>query len=175
MKLTILLLISTLFITSCLNKQGARSSESWELAPGIYIIDKEKPVVSLGELTAYFRGKTVYIDRWATWCSPCIEEFSHGDSLHKFLSDNKIELVYLNSDKDISDSVLYDFIKSHNLRGYHLRLNDTLKADLTERKIFIPRIPQYMIVDKDGHVTENNALRPSDGEKLYEQLKSVVN
>jgi thiol-disulfide isomerase/thioredoxin len=171
---TILLVIVVFLFNFCQNQRGTQTIERWELAPGIYVIDKEKPVESLNELTGYFKGKTVYIDRWATWCSPCVEEFKHGDSLHKFLLDNKIEIVYLNSDKDISDSAYFEFVKSYNLKGYHLRLNDTIKEDLIKQKIFIPRIPQYMIFDKDGYVTENHALRPSDGEKLYEQLKKYI-
>ena len=145
------------------------------MAPDIYILDKEKPINSLADLSSFFKDKTVYIDRWATWCSPRIEEFKYGDSLHKFLNDNKIELIYLNSDKDIKDSVLYQFILSHKLKGYHLRLNDTLKKDLTEQKIFIPIIPQFMIMDKSGKIAENSAFRPSDGDTLYIQLKKYIN
>lgn len=81
----------------------------------------------------------------------------------------------MNSDKDIKDSVLYQFILSHNLKGYHLRLNDSLKKDLTEQKIFIPLIPQFMIMDKSGRIAENSALHPSNGDTLYIQLKKYIN
>ena len=81
----------------------------------------------------------------------------------------------MNSDKDIKDSVLYQFILSHNLKGYHLRLNDSLKKDLTEQKIFIPLIPQFMIMDKSGKIAENRALRPSNGDSLFIQLKKYIN
>jgi hypothetical protein len=36
-------------------------------------------------------------------------------------------------------------------------------------------IPQYMIINKEGIVIENRALKPSDGEKLYTQLDSLLN
>jgi thiol-disulfide isomerase/thioredoxin len=168
-------LVVTLVCSCCINKGGTHEIKSWKLAPGIYILDRDKSINSLAELSDFFKDKTVYIDRWATWCSPCIEEFKYADSLHKFLTDNKIEIVYLNSDKDIQDSVFYQFIKSHNLKGYHLKLNDILKKDLTEQKIFIPRIPQFMIMDKSGRVAENNALRPGKGDSLYIQLKKYTN
>jgi thiol-disulfide isomerase/thioredoxin len=174
MRSTVLFLVATL-CSCCADKSGTHEIKSWTIAPGIYILDKERPVNSLADLSGFFRDKTAYIDRWATWCSPCIEEFKYVDSLHKFLNDNKIELVYLNSDKDIKDSVLYQFILSHHLIGYHLRLNDSLKKDLTEQKIFIPIIPQFMIMDKSGRIAENRALRPSNGDSLYIQLKKYLN
>ena len=175
MKKAILFLVVTIFCFCCINKSETHEIKNWKLAPDIYILDKDKPINSLAELSGFFKNKTVYIDRWATWCSPCIEEFKYGDSLHKFLNDNKIEMIYLNSDKDIQDSVLYQFIISHKLKGYHLRLNDTLKKDLTRQKIFIPLIPQFMIMDKKGQVVENNALRPGKGDTLFVQLKKYIN
>ena len=51
-------------------------------------------------------------------------------SLHEFLKSNKIEIVYLNSDSELEQSKWFEFITSHNLRGYHLRLNSILKEDL---------------------------------------------
>ena len=170
MRNTILTLIIAMVFCSCNSKSGKNETRIWELAPNIHVLDKNKPIYSLTELSELFRDKTVYIDRWATWCSPCLEEFKYGETLHKFLSDNSIEMVYLNSDKDIQDSILYQFIISHNLSGYHLRLNDTLKKDLSDRKIYIPIIPQFMIMDKRGQIVENKALRPSNGDSLYIQL-----
>jgi thiol-disulfide isomerase/thioredoxin len=102
----VILLVVALICFSCINKSGTNEIKSWTLTPGTYILDKNKSINSLTELSNFFKGKTVYFDRWATWCSPCIEEFKYGESLHKFLNDNKIEFVYLNSDKDIKDSVL---------------------------------------------------------------------
>ena len=83
-------------------------------------------------------------------------------------------MVYLNSDKDIQDSALYHFIISHNLVGYHLRLNETLKKDLSDKKIFIPIIPQFLIMDKTGQIVDNKAMRPSNGDSLYNQLTNYL-
>lgn len=159
--------------TSCSNKE-ASNTEGLEISPGIYVLDSKKPITSFEELTGRLKGKPIYIDRWATWCDPCIEEFKFNKPLRKFLSSHDVNLVYLNADKDIQASKYFEFIKSHDLRGYHLRLDDALKKDLINRGIFIPIIPQYFIIGKDGKVITNKALRPSDGDSLYTQIEHSI-
>lgn len=151
------------------------SNNNFELAPDIYILDKDDPIESFENLTNKLQGKAIFIDRWATWCTPCIKEFKHNEALHNFLYENKIEIVYLNSDTDLDEEKWFDFIIEHNLKGNHLRLDSILKADLIDKEIFFPMIPQYMIVGKDGKVLENRALRPSSGEELFNQLKETLN
>ena len=164
-----LLLLSFLItICSCTGNKG------FELAPGIYILDNDEPIESFKDLTNMLQGKLIFIDRWATWCSPCIEEFNYSEALHNFLQNNKIEIVYLNSDTDLIEEKWFDFIIEHNLKGNHVRLDSIFKADLVEKGIFIPMIPQYMIVGRDGKIIENSALRPSSGEELFNQLKEAL-
>lgn len=169
MKNKLLLFSILITLVSC------TSNKKFELAPDIYILDKVNPIESFKDLTNKLQGKPIYIDRWATWCTPCIEEFKYNEALHNFLKDNKIEIVYLNSDTDLDEEKWFDFIIDHNLKGNHLRLDSILKADLIDKGIFIPMIPQYMIVNEKGEVVTNKALRPSTGKKLYDQLDSLLN
>ncbi|MDX2414274.1 MAG: thioredoxin-like domain-containing protein [Bacteroidales bacterium] len=164
-----LFVLSFLITLSC-----CKSNSSFELAPDIFILDKDDPIESFSDLTNRLQGKPIYIDRWATWCSPCLDEFTHSEVLHDFLLDNKIEIVYLNSDTDLDEEEWFNFIIDHNLKGKHLRLDSILKADLVDKGIFIPMVPQYMIVGEDGEIIENSALRPSSGEDLYNQLKNTL-
>lgn len=174
MRIVIVFCFAVTLFTSCTNSHSKLSSDKWKIAPDIYRIDKEKPVESFTELTSLFAGKPVYIDRWATWCGICIDEFRYSDSLQTFLKKNNIEIFYLNSDQEITDSTLNNFIISHNLKGYHLRLNNNLKNELIQLNIFRPSLPQYMVVDKSGNILLNNALRPSDGTRLFKQLKRNI-
>ena len=147
----------------------------YELASDIFILDKKAPIESFEELVEALEGKPFYLDRWATWCSPCIKEFTHSEELHEFLRASKIEMVYLNSDSEIEESEWFDFIVKHKLKGHHLRLESSLKSDLANKGLFIPRIPQYMIVNGQGEVIDNNALRPSNGEELQMQIRLKLN
>ena len=153
---------------SCAHHKG------WELAPGIYVLDKNSPVETLADLQDRLPRNAVYVDRWATWCGPCLEEFTCYDSLRPFLESNGIDILYLNSDMDIDESLWFDFIKENKLYGYHIRLNTQLQRDLIDQKVFIPRIPQFMIMDSAGTVLNHQALKPCDGKDLQRQLSGIL-
>jgi thiol-disulfide isomerase/thioredoxin len=149
-------------------------ADVWSLSPGIYILDKKSPVGSWEELTARLPKKAFYVDCWATWCSPCVEEFAYYAQLREFFEKHDIEILYLNSDMGINEAGWFEFIKEQHLRGYHVRLNQRLQRSLIDRKVYNPRIPQFMIMDSSGVILEKNALRPSDGDKLQQQLVQLL-
>jgi len=152
------------------------SSDSTENIPdGVVIIDQNQPIDSFDELTEYFKGKAFFIDNWAPWCSPCIQEFEFAESLHKFLKEHNIEIVYLNSDSEIEMEKWIELINEHKLTGYHLRESRPLKYDMKDKGIDSQRLPQYLLVDKEGQVLEKNTLRPSASSELYNQIESLLN
>ena len=153
---------------SCDHHQG------WKLAPGIYILDKQDPVETYADLKARLPRQAIYVDRWATWCGPCLEEFACYDNLRPFLESNGIDILYLNSDMDIEESLWFDFIKEYKLYGYHVRLNTELQRDLIDEKILVPRIPQFMIIDSSGTVLNRQALKPCDVKALQSQLTAIL-
>ena len=154
--------------------QACTDNQVKEVYQGIYILDNKQAIETFDDLSLSMEGKPFFLDRWASWCSPCIEEFGHVEPLHAFLKDHQINMVYLNSDGDLEKEAWIDFIVEHKLKGYHLRLDSTLQADMSKRLIFIPIIPQYLIVGKDGEILEKDAMRPSAGEELYKQLRESL-
>ncbi len=168
MRKLVLLILFLVLAVSCDNNNG------WKLSPGIYILDKDAPVETFADLQERLPRNDIYVDRWATWCGPCLEEFTCYDSLRPFLESNGIQILFLNSDMDIEESQYFDFIRENRLYGYHVRLNKELQRDLIDQKIFIPRIPQFMIIDSAGTVLNNMALKPCDGKALQSQLSEIL-
>ena len=161
-----------LFLTALISV--ALNGFTQEIPNGVRILDRDQPINSLSELTTLLDGKAFYLDRWATWCAPCLIEFKHSEALHEFLDDNGIEMVYLNSDQEFDKEKWLDYMGKFQLKGNHLWLSPELKEDLVNQGYFIPRLPQYMVIDKTGNVVENNALKPSSGEELYSQLQDLL-
>lgn len=148
--------------------------EKWILPESIHILDKEKSINSLNELSEQLQGKRLFIDCWATWCAPCLEEFKHNEALGQFLKSEDIEIVYINFDDNIDEAKWLNAIKTNNLQGFHLRASASFIKDLAENG-YKNLLPTYMIMNEKAEIVEPNAFRPSEKEKLYEQIKSLLN
>lgn len=140
-----------------------------------HIMANYSQINSLEELMAKFKGKTVFVDIWATWCGPCKAEFEYGEELEKFLKSKNAEMLFISTDKVAVEQQWKDMIKFYKLAGNHIRTNDALLKDLIN-KLWDGKgyaIPRYLIL-KDGKLVVADALRPSDKGKLYEQIAQYL-
>jgi len=69
---------------------------------------------------ADFKGKTVLLNIWATWCGPCREEMPALDRLQEQLGGDKFEVIALSVDRGGAQKSqeFLDQIKVKNLRLY---------------------------------------------------------
>lgn len=139
------------------------------------ILKNYDQINSFDELLGRFKDKTVYIDVWATWCGPCKQEFEHGKALEHYLNSQGVEMLFISTDKDEADEQWKTMIKYYNLEGSHVRTNKALLQDMLNKfwdgKGYA--IPRYLLV-KNGKVLNSNMLRPSDKEKLYSQIETLI-
>jgi thiol-disulfide isomerase/thioredoxin len=61
------------------------------------------PGLSDKDLAAY-RGKVVYLDFWASWCTSCKTSFPMLDQLRRELGDQGFEVVAVNLDENVADA-----------------------------------------------------------------------
>jgi thiol-disulfide isomerase/thioredoxin len=151
---------------------GFHAVTQQDFAPAMNIIDNYSAVSSYDELISRFKGQKVYIDVWATWCSPCKSEFKHSAALKDYLSAQGITMLYISTDRDAEDEQWKKMIKYYNLQGYHVRANDPLTAELY-RMLAIEGIPHYAIADENGKILIPHAHRPSALAQLQEQIAGL--
>lgn len=121
-------------------------------APGFTLKDKSGKVVSLGD----FKGKYIYLDFWATWCTPCLQEMKLIPNLKKKYGD-KIIFISISTDEDTL--ALKKFLDKNPKYDWVL-LRDGLDKQVKE-KYEIRTVPAYFLINPFGNFTQSPALRPT--------------
>ena len=68
------------------------------------------PLVSLDENEFEFeelKGKTIFLNFWATWCAPCIAEMPNIQSLYETVQSDSIQFVMVSLDEDHQKATEY--------------------------------------------------------------------
>lgn len=54
-----------------------------------------------------FRGKTIFINFWATWCPPCVAEMPGINDMYNDIDKDKIEVLMVSFDRKFEKAVQY--------------------------------------------------------------------
>ena len=140
----------------------------------IKFIEKFSQITSISELLDSFKGKPVFIDLWATWCSPCLKEFEFSKPLFNYLDKIGIEIVYVSFDKESEDKLWRTKINENKLFGNHIRASKQLQDSLTTLiwgGIDAFSIPRYLLFDKNKKLVNIDSSPPSSGLKLFDEIE----
>ena len=140
----------------------------------IKFIENYSLITSISGLLDPFKDKPVFIDLWATWCSPCLKEFEFSKPLFDYLDKNGIEIVYVSFDKDPEDNLWRTKINENKLFGNHIRASKQLQDSLTTLiwgGIDAFSIPRYLLFDKNKKLVNIDAFPPSSGLKLFNEIE----
>lgn len=122
-------------------------------------------------LTRRHTGKVLYIDIYATWCVPCLQEMTYLPGLKKQLDTSKVTFINLCLQSDEVDWL--ELIKKRNLTGENYFLSgDASKLFMGLYKI--GGFPTYMLFDKKGNRKTANAPNPSEKEELLKAINKLI-
>ena len=106
-----------------------------------------------------FKGKVVYVDIWASWCAPCLEEIPYSKKLHSDFQEDKV--IFLNVSIDRSrEAWKKRLVKEKDWLGTHIIL-DEKGSDSLWRNYKLNGIPKYLLIDQTGKIVSADASRPS--------------
>ncbi|MRX70340.1 MULTISPECIES: TlpA family protein disulfide reductase [Flavobacterium] len=133
----------------------------------------EKLLASDGSQVAFksilkkYKGKTLVIEVWASWCGDCVKAMPKV----KELQANNPDVSYLFISADKTADKWKAGIEKHELKGDHYMMNDGMKG-LFGKAIDLDWIPRYIIVDKKGNIVLYRAIE-TDFDKINEALKGL--
>ncbi len=146
---------------------GMVSLARGEKAPIITGIDPKGSEFRFEQL----KGKVIYIDVWATWCSPCVKGIPKMYALQKEYKDNPlVKFLFVSIDKDLDK--WQKFISKLPADGLHINASGTgLRQDY-----MMGGVPHYIIIDASGDIYQSKAPGPDSNEirsLLEEAIKNA--
>lgn len=151
-------------------KMDAYYARMQELEPGKAAKNFSYPDIEGTEISlSDFKGKYVYIDVWATWCTPCKREIPHLKQLEIDYHDKDIVFMSVSVDDKKDVNVWKQMVSDEELKGVQLFASGW--SDIAQ-DYEINGIPRFILIDPEGNIFNANAPRPSSN-AIDELLSSL--
>jgi len=113
-----------------------------------------------------FKGTTIFLNFWATWCPPCIAEMPNIQSLYEDVKSDSIQFVMVSLDVDQSKAKKYLDKKEFTFPVYFLngRKPGTYNSTV---------VPTTYVISPEGNiVTERRGMADYNTKRFKEFLRS---
>jgi peroxiredoxin len=115
-----------------------------------------------------YRGKLVFLNFWATWCKPCVDEMPAMEILKNTFKDRKFQMLAISVDTNWE--VVKEFYKEHDL---------TIPAALDPGhqvsslyKVF--KFPETFLIDANGYVLKHTWAERWADPRIMSLVESLI-
>ncbi len=159
----IVTILTSIILFSCA-KQETKTQFS-ETALAEKVIQLNGGETTLKAVFNKYKGKTVVVDVWASWCSDCLAGLPKVKELQAQTKENE-NLVYLFLSVDRKQNAWENAIVKRNIIGEHYFLPLGMKESIFGKNIVLDWIPRYMVIGKDGEIKLFKAIKATDSKIL---------
>lgn len=150
--------------TGLFNAGSLEEDEFLKASYDFKLIDEDQQIIDAESL----RGKTIFINIWATWCPPCVAEMPSIHALYQdFKGRNDVVFLMISEDKDFQTAK--DWIKSKELDLPIYQLASTL-PDVYETG-FVPST--FVISPKEKIVVRKTGMANYDSKRFRKLLNRL--
>ena len=118
--------------------------------------------VAFKNILKKYKGKTLVIEVWASWCGDCVKAMPKIKELQA--KNPKAGYLFISMDKTAEQ--WKNGIEKHEIKGDHFMANDQMKG-VFAKALDVDWIPRYIIVDKKGKIVLYRAIE-TDFDKINE-------
>ncbi len=116
-----------------------------------------------------YKGKVVWLNFFATWCGPCINEIPHLRSLSKEMNGKDAIILYIG--RKHSKEQLLSFAKK-------MSMDESAVVEDPEKEVYLlfadKYIPRNLIIDKQGKIIQQTTgYEKALFEKMVKQFKEL--
>lgn len=157
--------ISVLLASLLFASFSAFAVEVGQMAPDFELQGQNGTTVKLSS----YKGKTVYLDFWASWCGPCKQSFPWMNEMQSRYGAKKFQVVGVNVDQKTDDAKA--FLKENNA-NFDIVFDSTGKIPKTFQ---IKGMPTSMLIGADGKVLSiHTGFKPEQKPELEKQIKDAM-
>jgi peroxiredoxin len=114
---------------------------------------------------AEHRGEVIYLDFWASWCTPCRESFPFMNELHREFGDQGLAIIAVSVDKTADDA--RGFLARYPAQ-FALALDTAAACPAAYQ---LTGMPSSYLIDRNGLIRAVHAgFRSSDRAEIRRQI-----
>ena len=116
------------------------------------------------------RGKVVYVDFWASWCTSCLLSFPFMNDLDRAYADRGLAVVGIDMDQKPADA--QRFLERHPA-GFRVALGHN---EACAKAFGVKAMPSSFLIDRRGVIRETHqGFRPGEAKRLTALVQQLLN
>ncbi len=141
--------VVTVAASGLLSSAGAAEESGkflWVKTPAPAVGTTFKDAAGADKTLADFKGKTLVVNFWATWCGPCVKEMPLLDALQAKMGGAKFQVLTISQDRE-GEKVAKPFFEKNNWKNLALFMDPPGRF---QKDAKLRGLPTTLIVDKNG-------------------------